>query len=245
MHAGNNVGQFALDIILNKLHVDGRLRKEGAIESIDMLPVTGYETFGTDVSKVGQEAAQFLVQPLEVYSCEDSFVFIQVRSSCVQGRLQNFCQELLEFLNSESISKLVILTGARPNDLFETAMKATRLFHVGENFPIVTSTSQEISEEFAKKISGMPLAGCIYDFSRKAESRFTFGAIIVGKFCAEGDNTTDGISLAAAVSVSIGLIKESYFSDSYKKVCKPLSWNALTGAHLRLEQQRIGAAIYY
>ena len=236
---------MALDVILNKLHVDGRLKREGTIESFDMLPLAGYESFGSDTSNVGDEKERFLVQPVEVYSCDENFVFIQVRSSCVRGRLQNFCEEFIELLSSESISRLVILTGAQPNDLFEAAIKANGLFNIGENSPTIISTSQEITTEFAQKISGMPLARCIYDFSRKEENRSKFGAILVGKFSAEGDNTSDGISLAAAVSVGTGLINAAYFSDHYKKIFRPQSWNALAGAHLRIEQQRMGAAIYY
>ena len=210
-----------------------------------MLPLTGYESFSCDSSYSGLESETFLVQPIEVYSCDDSFVFIQIRSSCVQGRLQNFCKELLEFLSSEFISRLVILTGAQPSDFFEAIVKGNGLFHVGENIPVAISESREISTEFITKIPGMPLAKCIYDLSHKAGDSITYGTLLIGKFCAEGDNTTDGISLGAAVSVSTGLIDKDYFSDNYTKVRKPNSWNALAGAHLRMEQQRIGTAIYY
>ena len=229
-------------MILNKFHIDGKLKREGSIESFDMLPLAGYESFGS-----ASEEQQFLVQPIEVYSYSDYLVLIQIRSSCVQGRLPNFCKELQQFLEAECISKLVLLTGAQPNDLFEAIVKGNGLFHIGENhIPPAGGiiNSQEIASEFTNQISGMPLARCIYDFNRKVEAEVgpEFKILIVGKLCAEGDNRKDGISLARAVSVGMGLIKEDYFSHN---VQTPSSWNALAGKDLMAEQQRMGTAIYF
>lgn len=244
-----SVGQLAIDIILSALDKSSKLVREGSFESFDLLPVLG-------VDRLSSTSAKFVCMPVEVYSVESSScVIIQQRSACIKGKLQSFSKALKDLLTSFGIERLVILCGASPCDLFESAMKGDRLFSsvsqsdndiksfIG-SYPELQSlleNSYEIqpTSDGWNEVRGMPLAKTI---ARVDRSEGNFPVYLLGKFCSDGNNANDGINLARAVSIALGIIEIKYFEDT-ERISRPESWSKLFGADIHTSSS--SASIYW
>ena len=111
-----NAGQLAGDLILSTMNRRKRLTYVGSIESVLLLPTSGYESLNSS-SSLGTK----LILPIEVYEiANDSsspIYIIQQRSQCVKGAIELFYNQFKSFLASIHVLLLIVLTGGGTEDM--------------------------------------------------------------------------------------------------------------------------------
>ena len=228
----------ANDYLVNALVEEDRLKREGSIESSDVLPVAGLEqyVYGSSMER------KTVCVPLEVYSITASpFLLIQQRSMCVRGRTKCFVKNLVDMLSLWGIEQVVVLSGAAWTESFEECFPQHRQFTVCSELetrsmfvskfpnldalfiavPCFMSTSSELRD-----MKGSPLLRHILP----AFSARQLAYLVVGKFSSDGNNAPDGIELARTISKALGLL-QTETHDNY-----PASWRKLFGPELHFSR---------
>ncbi len=110
-----NVGQMAVDVIINTLVVDADIVRVGFLWSCHSLPVAGNNAFSTSGSKRKQptSTSTALCVNLEVYNVVSAPVsLLQIRSLAEKGREEAFSADVCAWAASAGFSQVVVLGGA-------------------------------------------------------------------------------------------------------------------------------------
>ncbi len=116
-----NAGQLASDLLISTMHKKKCLKFVGSIESVLLLPLSGYESLVSN-ARVGTS----LILPIEIYeivgssdSGRSTIYVVQQRSPCVKGSSQQFYSLFKGFLRSISCQCLIVLTGGGTGNIAE------------------------------------------------------------------------------------------------------------------------------
>jgi proteasome assembly chaperone 2 len=99
-----NVGQLAVDLLVNSGLAQGGVQRLGFLRSPHVLPIAGANAYSTDPP--GQ-----LCINLEVFAGKSS-IFLQQRAPVIRGREQAYALSICDWAASAGFARLVVLGGA-------------------------------------------------------------------------------------------------------------------------------------
>jgi predicted ATP-grasp superfamily ATP-dependent carboligase len=99
-----NVGQLAVDLLVNSGLAQGSIQRHGFLRSPHVLPIVGAGAYSTDTP------GKICVN-LEVFAGK-SAVFLQQRAPVIPGREQAYAQSICEWASSAGFARVVVLGGA-------------------------------------------------------------------------------------------------------------------------------------
>jgi hypothetical protein len=220
----------AMDVLVSTLANCGLLLREGTIETLDLLPISGFEKF--EFSK-----GNSICSPLEVYSVDSlPYVFLLQRSIPSKGRLSKFADDLTELLLSWGIRKIVLLSGASWSDAFEESVPKNRIFVAWDSqssflidfprlcLPSASAGCFEITGEDWNSVKGSSLALLLSRSSR-------ISVLVIGKFSSDGNNSSEGTELAVAAA---GIASLPVHLDTHTQ---PQSWEFTFGPSLQFSRE--------
>lgn len=96
-----NVAQLSVDLLISTLQME----KVATVWHPSIAPLIGPKAFEHDTSKITTSC--------EFYICRDKKLgTFQIRSPLIVGIMMEFLNELIDFLKSEKIAKLILLTSS-------------------------------------------------------------------------------------------------------------------------------------
>ncbi|XP_077264703.1 proteasome assembly chaperone 2 [Temnothorax americanus] len=223
--AVGNVGQLSVDLLVSNLN----LPKIGQIFSASFVPVVGANAYN--------EHSNELVTAIDIYAgIKERIVVIQIRSPYVGG-LEEFFNELAQFVTERKIAKVIILASSHDYAKREVQPRHLKLRYVAS--PGVRSKIGELFEDL-KWIPHQP--GVASDPTRGEErlqipgggfAKSLFESLsgadipcaVLFKFCSEGDNIEDAIALVCYLNQWIRVLETSGGND----LKYPPSWKHLFG----------------
>lgn len=146
-----------------------------------------------------------------------------MRSPLVPDQMQNFFDELLQFLQTQRIGNLVILTSSFAHE--QHTIESTKFMYLAnESFKTAFKqhfASTEWNEYNASIIHGGGFAMKLYE--RVLEKGFSTGLLF--KYVSEGDNRADAIQFVEQLDV----LHANQLLGSDTRLKMPISWKALFG----------------
>ena len=228
-----NTSQLAVDLLISTLLAQKQVALAAHINTYTLRPVVGpnpYDLFDRTPAT-----------PADVYtSVEHKLVIVQIRSAPYYDRKYSFIRQILDWIKECSFMQTILLTSSFSH----------YLSHLDEEylagFPVkfLTTSNFELSAENlqsagmnevikVEKYSMRPdpngfviLPGCgfVKNLFEKLEKE-SMKAILMVKYCSEGDNTKDAVGLLVALSKCLKLQNVELPS----KHVTPISWNQLFG----------------
>lgn len=184
-----------------------------------IIPILGPAAFETQAGDVTTASEIFVSE-------KEKLLILQTRTPLTSALLNGYIQEIVEFVQSEKISELVILTSSYSHEQ-----------HFIEKSPFEFLANEHVSKKefpgFTEATSGFQIPGCGYAkmlFQHATESNVP--AVIFYKFVSEGDNFFDGIQLCQKVNDYLKVIPTT---EGKLEVKTPISWKFLFGRNVNPE----------
>ncbi|TYZ64530.1 hypothetical protein PybrP1_010398 [[Pythium] brassicae (nom. inval.)] len=204
-----NVGQLALDLLVNTLLAAGSTLAEaqlvGHLVSENVPPIAGGAAFTT-------QARSALCLNLQVYQiASHKITIIQQRAAAFPGRAQAFAQELVEWAASNNVASLCVVGGTDDMLRHDPNMlsRPIRVIHSGASAELVNPTfierfaalstsdaQSDVPSDVWESMRGAGLAPLLY--SECVAAKLPFVALVMA--CAEGDNVPDAVAMASHVA---------------------------------------------
>lgn len=159
-------------------------------------------------------------------SQEKKLLILQTRTPLTSALIDCYIKEIVEFVQSEKISELLILTSSYSHEQ-----------HFVEKNPFEFLANNLIKEKafpgFSESSSEFQIPGCGYAkllYQQATES--SIPTVILYKFVSEGDNFFDGIQLCQKVNEYLEVIPTA---GDKLEVKTPISWKFLFGRNVKPE----------
>lgn len=153
-------------------------------------------------------------------------LILQTRTPLTSALLNEYIQEVVQFIRDEKISELIILTSSYSHEQ-----------HFIEKSPFEFLANEHMKEKsfpgFVESSSGFQIPGCGYAkllFQHATESNIP--AVILYKFVSEGDNFFDSIQLCQKANEYLKVIP---VADGKVDIKTPISWKFLFGRNVNRE----------
>ena len=163
----------------------------------------------------------------EIFISEkEKLLILQTRTPLTSALLSSYIQEIVQFIQSEKISELAILTSSYSHEQ-----------HFIEKSPFEFLANEYIKEKlfpgFSESSSDFQIPGSGY--AKKLYQRATennIPTVIFYKFVSEGDNFFDGIQLCQKVNEYLKVIPTV---GEKLEIKTPISWKFLFGRNVNPE----------
>ncbi|KAK2582598.1 hypothetical protein KPH14_004886 [Odynerus spinipes] len=224
--AVGNVAQLTVDLLIASLN----LQKIGQILTSAFIPIVGLDSYS--------ETSEHLSTTIDVYAgVNNQIIVIQIRSPFVKS-LNNFYNDLLEFVTENKISKVVILTSSYAYEKTDTQLNITEFRYIPstniltdnkqifEDLQWIQYESTHIPSSNNEELTHIPGGGFaknLFDFL----SNNNIPCIILFKFCSEGDNIPDALDLINYLNQWMKLLQNN--SNGSLIIKYPPSWKYLFG----------------
>ncbi|KAI9090461.1 PAC2 family-domain-containing protein [Phlyctochytrium arcticum] len=225
-----NIGQLAVDLLIATFS----LQKIGFLESPDLLPVCGHDTYD-------QEQQPRLYTTFEVFQGTISgkqYSVIQIRSPVIKKRAIAFAQDFADWIASTGFKNIVLLSGLDAGRRNDQQMSASRLRHFSTDRAstyreaLEKAGIRELEGDVASHASGNPIppGGGVLRFLIEKLKDGPTPLVCLTWFSVEGDNVNDAVELASAVR-NLSAESDAFARDgSTWKI--PASWEQLYGPTL-------------
>lgn len=154
---------------------------------------------------------------------------LQTRSPLTSAILPGYIQEIVQFIKSEKIAQLIILTSSYSHEqhfIEKSPFEFLANEHMKETNFEGFSNSSKSSSDF--EISGSGYAKTLYQVATEND----IPAVIFYKFVSEGDNFFDGIQLCQKVNEQLKVIPTT---KGKLEIKTPISWKFLFGRNVNSE----------
>jgi len=211
-----NVGQIAIDILLNTIKGDAgppNVEKVARIASDYVLPMAGNDP----LDLAAHEKPGTMCSSLELFNIRDSELSIlQIRAPIVEGCQEKFASELQAWTKEKGFSKIVMIGAGDASANFEEEVMLRKLRYLAsENFSkdVLQSKLAGQSIEPLKMEAGQPsplvkagLLSRMHKVCNETDSVPFLGLIL---FCKEGSNVVEGMLMAAALNSALDVIPKT------------------------------------
>ncbi|XP_077983382.1 proteasome assembly chaperone 2-like [Glandiceps talaboti] len=241
-----NVGQLSVDLLVTTLE----LVKVGYIHTDCVLPVCGNDAFSQSRDTQGS-----LVTTTEVYFSEEKkLVVVQQRAPYVKGKQKEYCERLIEWIQSYHFDKVLLLTSSYAHERVDSQLQGTPLRYIAT--PVLQQTCGSILKDELKwfqlekreSVWGKAAEDSKQEIPEEAKNIFIPGGGIARRlfiqgckdniplavvlvFCAEGNNVPDAMILASSINEWLKLLPSIQSSTTSTQQWKiPNSWNLLFGS---------------
>ena len=207
-----NVGQLALDLLVNTLLAQTALERVGYLNSSNVLAVAGNATWST-LGGLGVG--------MEVFSdASAKLTLVQLRAPPADGRTAAFAAELAAWIGGAGFDKTLLLGGSQPSPLVDTitqqapryactAAAAGGAAALAAEEPLAAAVAV-LEESGCRPLEGQAAGAALLNeavrFGGLARPLFqAMGAaalplVVLVRFCSEGDNTQEGAQLATVAN---------------------------------------------
>jgi len=205
-----NVGQLACDLVINTLH----MKKVGYFCPRCFLPVVGNNPFYTSTADKNVLSLNNEV----FYSEEHNLTVIQLRSSLIKTKQNEFFNEVSKFITEFQFSKLIVLTSCHAYERSDQQIDGPALRYLAS--PALQETCQdefkmldwkkleERSIGYGERELFLPGSGFAKDLFREScEKSLPVAMLMI--FCSEGDNIPEAKLLADYLNQWKQITKES------------------------------------
>ncbi|XP_042317864.1 proteasome assembly chaperone 2 isoform X2 [Sceloporus undulatus] len=234
-----NVGQLAVDLIISTLDIS----KVGYFYTDCLVPMTGNNPYATT-----EENATELCINAEVYALPSKeLVVLQLRSPFIKNKYRPFCQTILAWVKSCGFARIVLLSSSHAYQRNDQQLHGTSLRY------LLSSVVEKTIESTLKKLNGKELEQVaafpgvnddekVFHIPGGGITKLLFTEscskgipmVVLLKFCSEGDNIPDALTLADYLNEWLHLTATQNESSSIKssrwKI--PSSWKLLFGSGL-------------
>ena len=210
-----NVGQLALDLLVNTLLAQTALERVGYLNSSNVLAVAGNATWST----LGG-----LSVGMEVFSdATAKLTLVQLRAPPADGRTAAFAAELAAWVGGAGFEKTLLLGGSQPSPLVDTITQQAPRYACTASAGGAAGGAAALAAEvpLAAALAALEESGCralegqaagaallseAVRFGGLARPLFrAMGAaalplVVLVRFCSEGDNTQEGAQLATVAN---------------------------------------------
>ncbi|KAL2715035.1 proteasome assembly chaperone 2 [Vespula squamosa] len=224
--AVGNVAQLTVDLLVASLN----LQRIGQIITSAFIPIVGLDPYN--------ETSEYLSTAVDIYAgIENKILVIQIRSPFIKS-LNSFYHNLSQFIITNKISKVVILTSSYAYEKTDTELNVTELRYIAsanilsdnkkvfDDLKWLQYESKHISCLNNKQITHIPGGGFainLFDFL----TNNNIPCIILFKFCSEGDNIPDALNLINYLNQWMNLLQINSIGSLAIKY--PPSWKYLFG----------------
>lgn len=184
-----------------------------------IIPILGPAAFEAQAGDVTTASEIFISE-------KEKLLILQTRTPLTSALLISYIQEIVEFIQNEKISQLVILTSSFSHEQ-----------HFIEKSPFEFLANEHVGTKdfpgFIEATTGFEIPGCGYAkmlYQHATESNVP--AVIFYKFVSEGDNFLDGIQLCQKVNEYLKVIP---VTEDKLQVKTPISWKFLFGRNVNTE----------
>ncbi|XP_012339831.1 proteasome assembly chaperone 2 [Apis florea] len=217
--AVGNIGQLCIDLLISNLN----LYKIGSLWNSMFLPICGLNPYDKNSNS--------LCTTGDFYVGMYNIILLQLRSPYV-GNLNNFFDELIQFIQHKKISKIIILTSSYDYECIKKS-ETTLRYLSSDNFLLnnekllktlswkrhIKNITEDSTEECY--ISGGGFANDFYEHLKSMEIPST----ILFCYCSEGDNVSDALVLFNGLNEWLNLISDI----SNNSINYPPSWEYFFG----------------
>jgi len=227
-----NVGQLAVDVLLATLKPE----RVGALSHPALLPVVGSDPLVEDSDQ--------LMTACEVFKCEESkLLFLQLRSSVIKTKKEQFIDDLLQWATELKISQLIVLASFAADERTDSQIVGIPIRYLSNvlakkeelkvlkcqeleqknTFPsLPPATPNAPGEVDSLYIPGGGFAKTLYNKSLNSK----LAVVELLTFASEGDNTGDAIRMVAFVDEWLKVVPKINGRPAVKF---PISWGNLFG----------------
>ncbi|KAJ7338666.1 hypothetical protein JRQ81_012568 [Phrynocephalus forsythii] len=236
-----NVGQLAVDLVISTLGMS----KIGYFYTDCLVPMIGNNPYATT-----EENATELCINSEVYAAPSKkLVVLQIRSPFLKNKYRPFCQTLLLWVKSCGFAKTVVLSSSYAYQCNDQQLQGTSLRYLLS--PAVEKTCGSVMEKLSgrelEKVAAFPGLNDdekTYHIPGGGITKVLFSEscskgiplVVLLKFCSEGDNIPDALTLADYLNEWLQLTANQQQTGSCSlqslrwKI--PSSWKLLFGSGL-------------
>lgn len=212
-----NVAQLSADLLISTLDME----LIATVWHPAVIPVIGPQAF-----KNASNNDDSITTACELYiSKKQKLIVFQIRSPLVASLMEDFFENIINFLHTESISQLIILTSSYAYELHAVESTPYR-FVASEKFPLPNKNCSKFDGNiihgggFAKKLM-------------ESATEHNVNAIILFKYVSEGNNTPDAMGLIGYLNEFFGYLNCAESTNNDKpndiKFKIPISWSYLYG----------------
>lgn len=184
-----------------------------------MIPILGPAAFEGQSGDVTTASEIFIYEKAKL-------LILQTRTPLTSALLTGYIQEIVQFIQNEKISELIILTSSYSHEQ-----------HFIEKSPFEFLANQHIKEKgfsgFSESSSDFQIPGCGYAKTLYHHAtEHNIPTVIFYKFVSEGDNFYDGIQLCQKVNEYLKVIQTA---GEKLEIKTPISWKFLFGRNVNPE----------
>lgn len=209
-----NVAQLSVDLLIATLQMD----KVATVWHRSIVPIIGPKAFQHDTNNI--------TTACELYICNvKKLATFQIRSPLVAATMMEFFNELVEFLKSEKIGKLILLTSSYA---YEQHLVGSNPFLVVADDAFKREQNDVVELMKWNEFNGDVIHGGGYaKHLMSVASREGIPTLILFKYVSEGDNSLDAVNLLEVLNAAFNFIDRN---DAGKiQVIYPMSWKSLFG----------------
>lgn len=211
-----NVAQLTVDLLISTLQMD----KVATVWHPSIVPIIGPKAFQHDTTKITTSC--------ELYaSTEKRLAAFQIRSPLVAATMMEFFNELIDYLKSKKIAKLILLTSSYA---YEQHFIGTNPFAVVVNdaFKIAPAEKGAVERMEWKEFQGDVIHGGGYVKQlMSVASRNDIPTLTLFKYVSEGDNSMDAVTLLDELNAGFKIIERD--AGGKLNIVFPISWKSLFG----------------
>lgn len=191
-----------------------------------MIPIFGPRAFqhkidDSDDSNDFTTACELFVDEKNKLAC------FQLRSPLVQDQMQSFFDNLIDYLQSQSVANVILLTSSYAHE--QHNINASKFFYVGnEKFKAnfaenLTNEDANWSEYADPVIHG---GGFATQFYKRIIEKLTISCGVIFKYVSEGDNRSDASRYFEQLN---GILSNGQWLSDGTRITMPISWKAVFG----------------
>lgn len=219
-----NVAQLSADLLISTLNME----RIGTVWHPAIIPVIGAQAFDRDDTSGDDN----LTTACELYVAkEPKLLVFQIRSPIVATLMNDFFEELIDFLRTQEIADLIVLTSSYAYEMH--AVEATPYQYVvssGSTFPVPAQNLTKWSEYKDGIIHGGGYAKKLMELAIDRG----IATVILFKYVSEGDNRLDAYGLVWYLHEFLGY-KLGLDCEKPDTLKMPMSWQYLFGNNAPLE----------
>ncbi|CRL04837.1 CLUMA_CG017890, isoform A [Clunio marinus] len=210
-----NVAQLSTDLFIESL----KMEKYALLWNEGVIPIYGPSAFTFDKDEVTTAS--------EMFVCEkNKLVILQTRTPVVAALLLGYINEVFEFVQSENISEVIILTSAYSYEQ-----------HFVEKSPYEYLSNELMKRKefpgFNESPADFRIPGCGYaKHLHQRATELNIPSVIFYKYVSEGDNVPDALQFCEKVNEVLKVIP---VTENKIDIKIPHSWKNFFGSRVKTE----------
>ncbi|XP_037041191.1 proteasome assembly chaperone 2 [Bradysia coprophila] len=209
-----NVAQLSVDLLISTLQME----KVATVWHSSIVPIIGPKAFQHDTSNITTSCELYVSNAKKIAA-------FQLRSPLVAATMNEFFNELIDFLKSRKIAKLILLTSSYA---YEQHFVGANPFAV-----IVDDAFRGVETDAIQRMKWNEFQGDIIHGGgyvkqlMSVASRNGIPTLTLFKYVSEGDNSADAVTLLEELNAGFNIIERT--GEGKLNIIFPVSWKSLFG----------------